>query len=70
MFEVLWERIGFMLKRLGLAEEGQGDTAEKSFHFRGLLQGGGVDAIPPIEELCIHVFKGRAGDHILSLIHI
>ena len=55
-----------MLNRLGLAEEGQGDTAEQAFHFRGLLQRGGVHAIPPIEKLCIHAFKGRAGDHILG----
>ena len=58
MFEVLWERVGFMLNRLGLAEEGQCNTTEKAFHFRGLQ--GGVHAILPIEELRVHVFKGRA----------
>ena len=53
-------------ERLGLAEEGQGDAAEKAFHFRSLLQWSGVDAIPPVEELRVHVFKGRTGDHILG----
>ena len=54
-----------MLNRLGLAEQGRCNAAKQAFHFRGLLQRGGVHAIPPIEELRIHVFKGRAGDDVI-----
>ena len=51
--------------RLGLAEKGEGDAAKQAFHFRSLLQRSGVDAVPPLVELRIHLPKGWAGHDVL-----